>query len=467
MKKIVPVITLLMLFESLPHSLAGQDVEKRMTGRFQPMCIRMMQHFDIPGLTIAVVKDGKIAYSHAYGVKNIENSEKMTTPCLFHMASVTKPFVATAVMQLVEKGKVNLDEKVVKYVPYFKLADDRYKIITVRQMLTHTSGMPDVEDYEWDKPVYDDGALERFVRSLTDKKLIAAPGERYRYSNMAYEVLGDLIAKVSGMSFEDYVQKNILTPLKMKGSTLLKKKAEPELLTTPHVKEEGKVVVSKVYPYNRMHAPSSTLISSVLDMSRWAMANLNRGELEGKRILKESTYDIMWTKGKNGTLPVGISWFIGKHGDMKTVSHSGGDTGYRSFVMLLPEKSLGIVLAINYDGTPVITQLMQAALHCALGEDYTLRFERKAISLDIKTMQKYVGKYRLSPDLVLTISLEGKKMFAQAAGPAKLEIFPETETKFFLRDREVDITFVKNEKGEVIQAVLNQGGREVPAKKIE
>jgi CubicO group peptidase (beta-lactamase class C family) len=125
-------------------------------------------------------------------------------------------------MQLVEKGEVNLEDPVIKYLPYFRLKDKRYKIITIRQMVTHTSGMPDVQDYEWHNPVYDDGALERYVRGLGNEQLIAAPGEKYRYSNMTYEVLGDLIAKVSSMSFEDYIRKNILAPLKMKHSTLLK-----------------------------------------------------------------------------------------------------------------------------------------------------------------------------------------------------------------------------------------------------
>src|SRR5262245_33353633 len=113
------------------------------------------------------------------------------------MASITKPFVATSVMQLVEKGKVDLEATVVKYLPYFRLNDERYATITVRQMLSHLSGMPDVNDYEWDKPQYDDGALERYVRSLTNQSLIAAPGGNFNYSIMSYEVRSCMIARVS------------------------------------------------------------------------------------------------------------------------------------------------------------------------------------------------------------------------------------------------------------------------------
>ena len=104
------------------------------------------------------------------------------------MASITKPFVATAVMQLVEKGRMSLDAPVTTYLPYFEIADPRAKTITVRQMLTHTSGMPDEGDYGWDRPQYDDGALERYVRSLKDQKLVFAPGERMQYSNMRTQI---------------------------------------------------------------------------------------------------------------------------------------------------------------------------------------------------------------------------------------------------------------------------------------
>src|SRR5262249_57727344 len=114
----------------------------------------------------------------------------VTPETLFHMASVTKPFVATAVMQLVEQGKVELDAPVTKYLPHFHLKDSRYDSITVRQMLTHTSGMPDVKDYRWDKPENDDGALERYVRGLRTQGLGCHPGSKLPSTNMASKGLG-------------------------------------------------------------------------------------------------------------------------------------------------------------------------------------------------------------------------------------------------------------------------------------
>jgi CubicO group peptidase (beta-lactamase class C family) len=309
-------------------------------------------------------------YAKGFGVKNLETKEPVTEKSLFHMASVSKPFSATAIMQFVEKGKVDLDDPVVKYLPYFKVNDERYKEITIRQMLSHISGMPDVRDYEWDKPVYDDGAAERYVRSLTDKELIAAPGEMFAYSNMAFEVLGDLIAKVSCMSFEDYVKTNILDHLGMEESTFLKKKVSPDLATTPHVMGL-KIKVSDIYPYHRAHAPSSTLHSNVLEMCNWAMANMNRGVLGGKCILKPESYDVLWEPAKlnNGeTTMVGLSWFLRTYREIDTVFHSGGDVGYRTFFVMMPEKKAAAVVLSNCDFAPT-GNIAIAALFLALGLD--------------------------------------------------------------------------------------------------
>jgi CubicO group peptidase (beta-lactamase class C family) len=352
--------------------VAAQAQSERYRSELQPLIGDFMRQQQVPGLAIGVIQGGQLVYAHGFGVKNLAHDHDPVTPrSLFHMASITKTFVATSIMQLVEAGKINLDAPVVQYLPYFRLADDRYPTITVRQMVTHTSGMPDVEDYEWDKPQYDDGALERYVRSVSNQKLLFAPGTDFRYSNMAFEVLGDLISKVSGESFDDYVQQQILTPLKMKDSTLLIKKTSPGLMTWGHERDlSGHVFPSKVYPYNRMHSPSSNLHSNVEDMARWALANLNHGELDGRRILKEQTYDIMWKpahKLSDGRA-VGISWFLGEYRGQATVSHGGGDTGYATFLMLLPEKKMAVVLMANCDWLgDAGAQIAHAALDVALG----------------------------------------------------------------------------------------------------
>ncbi len=349
----------------------AQPANDRYLTILEPFLQSMMRETKMPGLAVGIVENGRLVYARGFGLMNIgEPGRPVTTKTLFHMASITKPFVATALMQLAERGKVDLNAPVIRYLPYFRLADPRYKEITVRQMVSHISGMPDVKDYEWDKPQYDDGALERYVRSLTDKTLRWDPGTKFAYSNMAFEVLGDLVAKVSGVSFDDYVQAHILKPLAMNSSTLLFKQAGRNLLADGYARgKDGSFSAVAHYPYNRAHTPSSNLHSNVEDMARWMMANLNRGELDGKRILKRSTYDLMWAPVAQ-TAPgqhVGISWFLGQLEGEKTVTHSGADDGFGTNLILVPEKKLGIVYMTNCDDLPR-HRIAVAALRVALGK---------------------------------------------------------------------------------------------------
>jgi CubicO group peptidase (beta-lactamase class C family) len=355
---------LLVLGVALP--LPAQALPDESVKRLEAVITQAMRDQKIPGFAIGVIKDGRLAYARGFGVMSKgEPDRPVTTQTLFHMASITKPFVATALMQLVEQGKVNLDDPVVKYLPYFRLKDPRYKDITVRQMATHTSGMPDVRNYYWDKPEYDDGALERYVRSLDDKTLLWAPGKEFRYSNMAFEVLGDLVAKASGKSFDDYVDDNILKPVGMKSSTLLYKKADPAKLATGFTLSKGVVVPVAHYPYNRAHTPSSNLHSNAEDMARWILVNLNRGELDGRRILKTSTYDMLWKHAvpvPGRKWHVGISWFLADSNGVEIVMHNGGDDGFTTHHSFAPALKAGVVMMANCDHMSSIKAIWEAAM---------------------------------------------------------------------------------------------------------
>jgi CubicO group peptidase (beta-lactamase class C family) len=342
----------------------------RLDGTLTPLIEETMQAYDLPGFAIGVVEGNEIVYARGFGYKNIDTQKPVTTTTLFHMASISKPFVATAVMQLVEQGKIDLEAPVTTYLPYFKLDDERYKEITIQQMLSHVSGMPDVEDYEWDNPQYDEGALERYVRSLTDKKMRFDPGKRYAYSNMAFECLGDVIAKVSGMSFADYEKKHILDPAGMKESTFLKPEHLPENWASGHLRTI-RTLAWEGYPYNRMHGPSSTLHSNAIEMCHWAIINMERGSHAGLKILEPESYALLWKPwfkiGRaDSDNALGLSWFLGSQRGERTISHGGGDTGFNSFLILMPERSSAVVVLCNYIPAPV-RYLGESALDMLLG----------------------------------------------------------------------------------------------------
>ena len=334
--------------------------------------IPLLTDHGIPGLSVSVVKDNKTIISSGYGVKNTKTSEDVSNNSLFHTASVSKPFTATAVMQLVEQGKIDINDPVIKHLPNFRMDDKRFSKITIQQMLSHLSGMPDETNYHWDKPEFDRDALERYVRSCKNLKLIAAPGERFFYSNIAYEILGNIIANVSGLPFEEYIRENIFDPLNMKSSTFLKEEIPSSSLVSPHIRLID-VEISSVYPYNRAHAPSSTLKSNSDDISKWMKVNLNRGVLDAKRILKDSSYNTLWKSyqltGKNNEVfkSIGLSWFIGSFQGYETISHGGNDLGFSAFLVMLPEKNLGVTVFCNLYPSPA-AEIARGVLDIMLGK---------------------------------------------------------------------------------------------------
>lgn len=330
-----------------------------------------MKSSGTPGLAVGVWKNGKVVYARGFGVLAEGGRQRITPATVFHVASISKTFVAIGVLQLMEQGKVKLDDPVTTYVPYFQLKDPGYRAITIRQLLSHTAGMPDVTDYGWYKPEYDDKALERYIRGLKDSTLIARPGEKWQYSNIGFELLADLIANVSGEPFEVYVQRHILTPAGMRHSTFLMTDVDSANFATGHIQGKNGIERSAYYPYNRRHAGSSTLHSNLEDMLRWGAINVARGTLDGKQILKPATYDLAWKPEIDLTsfyldrmrqlkidLPIrkvdmGLGWFLMDYNGHRVVNHNGSDRGFRSAMFISPERRTVLVVFANHSNANV------------------------------------------------------------------------------------------------------------------
>ncbi|UVI33093.1 serine hydrolase domain-containing protein [Paenibacillus spongiae] len=333
------------------------NTNEQMIAHLEHILSEYVQFEAMPGLAVGIVKDNQVLYTQGFGVRNIQTGDPVDKNTLFHQASISKTAVGTGIMQLVERGMIDLDATVTTYLPYFIMADERFRLITVRQLLNHTSGMPDEDDYEWDRPQYDDLSLERYVRSISSRSLLRDPGEHFFYSNISYEILGDIIAKVTGMSFEQYMKKFIIEPSGMRSSTFFKHEAD-EHLATPHVLrvENGYGGgISEIFPYNRAHGPSSTLYANAEDMCRYAIVHLNRGFTpEGQTILSPQSYDEMWkpndfTGHGDESSAIGLSWFIGEYKGFRIVSHSGMDTGFQSKLILLPDTGIAVAVMTNCD----------------------------------------------------------------------------------------------------------------------
>ncbi|MFN8493413.1 MAG: serine hydrolase domain-containing protein [Caldilineaceae bacterium] len=345
-----------------PESAAtgSAEVDNALRADIEKLAEAKMKDLHVPGMAVGIVQEQKLVYSQGFGVMNVDTHQAVTPQTVFSMASVSKAFAGVAIMQLVEAGKLNIDEPMTAYVPYFRLADERYKAIKIRHLLAHTSGLPALDDKdffaEWDTPEYDEGAAERYVRSLSTLKLASTPGETFSYSDMGYDIMADLIAKVSGEIFENYIQKHIFTPLGMKHSTFLVKEVAPAQLSASHIldKTGQKVIVNPQFPYDRKHAPSSCLHSNVEDMSRWIIAHLNGGELDGQRMLNAASHQTLWTMlAKTGYGDIfqgyGWGWFFGEMDGQQTVSSIGAQPGVQTTAgLIVPEKAQAVIALGNY-----------------------------------------------------------------------------------------------------------------------
>jgi CubicO group peptidase (beta-lactamase class C family) len=321
----------------------------------------IMVRWDLPGLGVGLVEDGHIVYARGYGVQSLTTGVPVTPESLFCVASIAKCFVACEIMQLVEQGMLHLDTPLIDYLPNFKLDGPHYPEITLRQILSHTSGMPDMDEIEYDQlvihPEDDEEAPARYVRALSSRKMIGLPGERFAYSNIAYNVLGYLMAHRTGQTFEDTMKSQILNPAGMVDSTFFFPDVPQDRLAVPHLRIP-QMAPNPVLPYHRADAPASFLYTSVIDMCRWALTSLNRGAFNGNRILSPASYDLMWTPvAKRGYPPfreeMGLGWALGHFEGVRTVAHGGGGFGWTCHLILLPEKNRAAVILCNEESSAI------------------------------------------------------------------------------------------------------------------
>lgn len=323
-----------------------------------------MDFYDIPGVAIGVSIGDDYEFTGARGYKNYFTKDPLKPEHIFHCASVSKVFTAMGIMKLIEKGTLNLNDRLVEYLPFLKEIDERYEAVEIRHMLSHISGLGDILDYHWDEPAVHDEALMDFATSdeVKGEKMLWEAGKGdFMYSNMAYEFMGLIISQMTGKTYEESMKEMLLEPAGMKESTFFTPERtggaldletiDKTNMAMPHGKAEDRSMIFEPdYPYNRMHAPSSTLTSNVGDLLKWGRANIKR------QMLKSETYDMVWEK--YATVPnngegMGLGWFMREQNGYKLVGHEGTDDGFRASFWICKELEIAIVVLCNLTQSPV------------------------------------------------------------------------------------------------------------------
>jgi CubicO group peptidase (beta-lactamase class C family) len=447
---------------------------------------RAMKTFEVPGIAVAIVKDGKVVLAKGYGVKKLGESAPVDENTLFGIGSNTKAFTAAALATLVDEGKISWDDKVYERLPGFAMYDPYVSHeMTIRDLLCHRSGLGLGEGdlLFWPRTTF---TREEIVHRLRFLKPASSFRTRYAYNNLMFITAGQIIPAVTGKSWEEYIRERILAPLDMKTTNLSVAELRPGSDTAwPHSKMTGKLEAIEFMNLDNA-APAGSINSSVAEMGKWILLQLNRGkfpEREG-RLFSEKQSREMWSAQmivplaeRTGPLAglkanfaaYGLGWGLRDYHGRKLVGHSGGVAGFVTRVLLVPEENLGIVVLTNAEEggahESVVFHIVDHYLGLANTDwiaafkaadeqerreaDETMKKQAASRAAESKSslpIEKYAGRYTDAWYGVASIRMEdGKPVFRLERTPkavGDLEHWQYDTFKVRWRDRTIEDAFV-------------------------
>ena len=355
---------------------------------------RTLTAFNVPGIAVAIVKDGKIVLAKGYGVKSILTKEKVDANTLFGIASNSKAFTSAALAILVDEGKIKWDDKVIQYLPNFRMYNDYVtQEFTIRDLLTHRSGLGLGAG---DLMIWPDGSnftAEDITKNLQYLKPVSAFRTKYDYDNLLYIVAGEVVHIASGNSWCDFIEERIMKPLEMNNSaaSFLRLKDTTNIIA-PHVPIDGKLRVIKRYQ-NQLFDAAAGIYSSVNDLSKWVILQMNNGKygIDNKQLFSVKEHNEMWqlqtiipvtTKAPYYThfSGYGLGWFLSDVKGYKQATHTGGLEGIVTQVTLIPELQLGIIVLTNQQSGAAFTAITNTIKDSYLGiksEDYVTIYSNR------------------------------------------------------------------------------------------
>ena len=512
---------------------------------------------DAPGASVIVVKGGKSILRKGYGMADVELGVKVEPDMVFRLGSITKQFTAVSILMLAEQGKLSLTDDLTKFFPDYPA---KGRVVTVEHLLTHTSGIKSYTSIPaWRGMWRKDMTVAELIDLFKNEPPDFAPGEQWAYNNSGYILLGAIIEKVSGMSYEQFLQKNIFEPLGMthtfygSATRVIPRRVPGYTMTKEGLRNAE--YLSMTQPY-----AAGSLLSNVDDMALWDAA------LYTEKLFKQSSLQKAFTPYvlKDGTTTnYGFGWSRFQYEGRTVIEHGGGIHGFSTIGIRIPEDRIYVCILTNRDyQTPDDTGLRVAALAAGRPmrpaiavavapadleplagvyqinekETYTVKhdgarlsiqrsggranevfplsptqffydkdapdrltFERDAagkvtglkvtrrfgpptaaartdrplpkeravVKLAAEVLERYVGAYEMGPSRVMNVTRRGERLFAQMTGQPELELFAESEGKFFLKDVDAQIEFQTDAAGQVTGFLLLQGTRKVQSIKVK
>jgi CubicO group peptidase (beta-lactamase class C family) len=406
--------------------------------------------------TVLVAKEGKVIFEKGYGMANIELGVLNTPQMKFQIGSITKQFTATAIMQLAEKGLLDVNDPITKHLSdYPKETGDK---ITIHNLLSHTSGIPNYTNMpEAMKNMALEVSVEDLMGTFKNEPLDFEPGEKYVYSNSNYVVLGAIIEKISGKTYEDYLQENIFKPLGMNSSGYDHRDRIMKNRAAGYSQNEAGELMNAEFVHMSAPYAAGALYSTVEDMLIWDQA------LYGEKILKKNSLEKIFTPVKGN---YGYGWVIDEVYGRKHIWHNGGIFGFVTNFGRWVDDKICVVVFSNNDAVPIDGIALELGA-IALGEPYELPVVKTPIKIDPATFADYEGVYQIDEGDYRFITADDTALYSQRSGSMVLRIQPEAKDIFFFDyDHMTTIKFVRDESGKVIRHVIHKPGKDTPAEKL-
>jgi CubicO group peptidase (beta-lactamase class C family) len=380
-----------------------------------------MKTFDVPGIAVAIVEDDKVIHSKGYGVRSLSTKQKVDSNTLFAIASNSKAFTAAALGILTDEKKLTWDDRVIDYIPEFRLYNPYVtEEFTIKDLLTHRSGLGLGAGDLMIWPGLNDFTITDIIHNLRYLKPVSGFRTKYDYDNLLYIVAGEVVARVSGMSWEDFIETRIMQPLKMAGSAAsysrLKDKSN---VIDPHAPVNGVVqVIDRDFNFNEVGNAAGGIYSNLTDLCRWIIMQMNNGRYGdglNSQLFSEKVHEEMWSMQtiipvRNSTVynthfeGYGLGWRLSDVKGYKQVGHTGGLAGIVTQVTLIPEIKLGIIVLTNQqsgEAFTAITNTIKDSYFGIKGVDRIKQY-RESSEKNITEAEKITDKIRKDIELQQT-----------------------------------------------------------------
>jgi len=442
-------LVLLFVLLTLASSARAQTLEARLK-EIDDYATKAGRDWNVPGFAIAIVKDDRVVFAKGYGVRELGKPTPVDDKTLFAIASNTKAFTSAALAILVDEGKVKWDDPVTKYLPEFQLYDPYVtREMTLRDLLSHRSGLATFGgDLLWYETSYDRKEILRRIRYL---KPTSSFRSRYGYQNIMFLAAGEVVAVVTGKSWDEFVRERFFAPLGMTTTQTSVRNFKPaDNVATPHNEAGGQLHAIR-YGVVDQAGGAAAINSNVSEMAQWLRLQLGRGTYEGKQFFSRAAAREMWTP--HTIIPIselgeklnptrhfytyGLGWFLSDYHGRKVASHGGGLDGMISQVAMMPEESLGVVVLSNSEtGLPslMVNKIFdvflgvpprdwsaealaraKAAKEAEKGEEQKLEAERAKDTKPSLALEKYAGTYTGAMYGDAKVALENGKLVLRLA----------------------------------------------------